>query len=57
MADRGHRNLATKTDRLLVSEMLLVKPPDSVKFLFIYVMVTSDRIDFIVINMNDLYTL
>ena len=57
MADRGHRNLAIKIDRLLFSGMLLVKATDPVKSLFIYVMVTSDRRDFLVINMNDLYTL
>lgn len=43
MADRGHNNLAIKTERLLLSEALFVKLVDPVKSPFIYVMVKSGR--------------
>lgn len=57
MDDRGQRNLAMKTERLLSSGMLLAKPAVPVKSLFIYMLVKSGRKDFFFINMNGLYPL
>ena len=57
MADNGHKNFASKTDRLLVSVAVDEQLEDPVKSLFIYEQAKSVEKDFFVINMSDLYSL
>ena len=47
MADNGHKNFASKTDRLLSSEVLDEKLEEPVRFLFIYEQIKSAKRTFL----------
>ena len=57
MADNGHKNFASKTERLLAPDALDVKLEDSVKSLFIYGQNKSATKDLFFIYMSDLHSL